>query len=369
MGRVRDTIGRTKHALSRVKIRGESRLGILDDVAIEPFLCWGNASVLHVQGRIIEAKGIRKPHPDDTMLTGIRNTLNRLDSDEIPDAVLSVQNGDGAVEITADAEGFFRCDVSGGAPFDPGWHHVSIELVSSIAGDVQASAVADVLVPHPNSQYVVISDLDDTVVVTGATDKLRMFRLVATKNAHEREVFPGVGGLYRAFRAGRDGWPENAIFYVTRSGWNLDDLFVQILDEKNVPRGPLLMQDFAHIEPPSESFSEQRTKFDWFEILFADLPHDFVLIGDSGQHDPENFLECVKRWPGRVRAVFIRDVTTPRRDREVHDIADEIRTLGVPVSVSDSTLDFAREAVRFGLIEATAVAAVERDIEKAEAPE
>ena len=362
--RIREIFNSATDAATRLKIRVESRLGVLDELVVEPFLSWGTTEVLHVQGRVLEAKGIRQPQGDDSLPRGIRNTVSRLDSDEIPAAVVELHGETGPVRITADDEGFFRCDLTSGAPFAPGWHNIDVELAESIAGTSDASATARILVPEPKSQYVVVSDLDDTVVVTGATDKLRMIRLVATKSARERRVFPGVGGLYRAFHAGRDGYPENPIFYVTRSIWNLADLFEQILDEHHLPPGPILMRDSAPMEPTSDTFQDRKTKFDWFEALFSELPHRFVLVGDSGQHDSENFLRCARRWPGRVAAVFIRDVTPPGRDREVQAIADEIRELGIDTAVSDSSLDFARQAVRFGLIEPTAIGAVQRDIER-----
>jgi len=360
---IRRLIGRGNHALTKLKIRLERRLGILDDVVIVPFVSWGTSSVLHVQGRVMEATALRELRQEDSVLTGIVNTVGRMESDEIPEAVVEVRSADDAVELAADAEGFFRIDIRSGAPFAPGWHHVDLALLESIAGQEGVSARADILVPDPRAQYLVVSDVDDTVVVTGATDTLRMARLVATKNAHERSLFPGVGAFYRALRNGRTGYPDNSIFYVTRSGWNLNDLFMRIFEERNVPKGPLLMQDFAHVEPPSDSFKNQRTKMDWFELFFSELPHSLVLIGDSGQNDPENYLECVQRWPGRVTAVFIRDVTTPRRDRAVHDIAAEIRSHGVATAVSDSTVDLAREALRLGLIEREGVRAVEREME------
>lgn len=364
MENVRRLIGKANHALTRLKIRVETRLGIMDDVVIRPFVSWGTSNTLHVHGRVIEAKGLSSG--EGSVLSSIADTLRRVESDEIGGAVLEVESEESTIEVVADQEGYFRVDIHSDRPFAPGWHHANIDLIDSIARGKEASARAAVLVPDPVAQYVVISDVDDTVIVTGATDTLRMWRIVSTNHAQERDLFPGVGALYRAFRAGTAGHPENAIFYITRSGWNLDDLFQSIFEERNIPKGPLLMSDFSNVEPPSETFGDKQTKLDWFEILFDELEQPFVLIGDSGQHDPENYLECVKRWPGRVTAVFIRDVTEKRRDRGVESIADEIRAAGVPVIVSDSSLEFARNAHRLGLIEREGVAAVEREVSGSE---
>ena len=62
--------------------------------------------------------------------------------------------------------------------------------------------------------------------------------------------------------------------------------------------------------------------------LYADMP--FVLIGDSGQHDPEVYRRIVERYDGRVRAVYIRDVTArgPERAAEVAAMAAALRAGG-----------------------------------------
>lgn len=52
------------------------------------------------------------------------------------------------------------------------------------------------------------------------------------------------------------------------------------------------------------------------------------MIGDSGQHDPEIYLEVVRRNPHRIRTVYIRDVTSERRDAEVQAIAAEVQRAG-----------------------------------------
>lgn len=357
---LRNTIASTNHALRRVKLRLETRLGLLDDIVIEPFRSWATDESVHLHGRVLEAKGISHPDEDDSLLRGIANTIRRLDSDEIPQAGLSMTLPDAPDPLHADDEGYFRFTLPLKEPLRPGWHRVRIELVESIAGGEGTVADAEVLVPDPAAQYCVVSDLDDTVVVTGATDRLRMMRIILTKDARERSIFPGVDAFYRALRAGKDGYPENAFFYITRTGWNLYDLFIQIMERHEIPPGAMLMQELAKVEPGADSWQGRSSKEDWLEQLFGELPHRFVLVGDSGQRDPEMYLDFAERRGDRIAAIFIRDVTTPERDRQVHTIADRIGELGIPVSVTGSTGQMARDAVRFGLIEPPAVDAVER---------
>jgi phosphatidate phosphatase APP1 len=51
-------------------------------------------------------------------------------------------------------------------------------------------------------------------------------------------------------------------------------------------------------------------------------PHlNFVLIGDSGQEDPKIYREIVAIFPGRILAVYIRDVQLADREKIAIEIS------------------------------------------------
>jgi phosphatidate phosphatase APP1 len=84
---------------------------------------------------------------------------------------------------------------------------------------------------------------------------------------------------------------------------------------------------------------------------YAELP--FVLIGDSGQHDPEIYLRVVKAHPGRIRAAFIRDVTPDVRDQAVARISEETAAAGSEMLYIRDSDEAMRHALRLGLISST----------------
>ena len=55
----------------------------------------------------------------------------------------------------------------------------------------------------------------------------------------------------------------------------------------------------------------------------------FVLLGDSGQQDPELYLRVLREHPGRICAIYIRDVSATRRDRQVDELAAAAQAVGV----------------------------------------
>ncbi len=88
-------------------------------------------------------------------------------------------------------------------------------------------------------------------------------------------------------------------------------------------------------------------------------PHlPFVLIGDSGQHDPEIYAEVVSSHPGRILAVYIRDVRLDPGDRRVEAVAEDWAHEVPFVLVADSAA-LARHAAGLGLVAADEVARVE----------
>ncbi len=144
------------------------------------------------------------------------------------------------------------------------------------------------MIPGPGARFGVISDVDDTVLVTGATDAVGMARTVFTGNALSRMTFDGVAELYRALR----GEQGNPIFYVSSSPWNLYDLLDDFLALNGLPAGPILLRDWglSSIELlPTDHHHHKLGTIHAILSTYPDLP--FLLLGDSGQQDPEIYAQ------------------------------------------------------------------------------
>ncbi|HEY6580399.1 MAG TPA: phosphatase domain-containing protein, partial [Rubrobacter sp.] len=82
------------------------------------------------------------------------------------------------------------------------------------------------------------------------------------------------------------------------------------------------------------------------------------LIGDSGEEDPEIYLQAVREYPKRIKAVYIRDVTSHERDVEVKALANQARKLGTEMVAVPDTIAAAEHAASIGLIAPDAIATV-----------
>ena len=92
----------------------------------------------------------------------------------------------------------------------------------------------------------------------------------------------------------------------------------------------------------------------------------FVLIGDSGQHDPEVYRRLVERHGARIRAVYIRDVAArgPERAAEVAAIAAALRATGGHLVLAADSVAMAEDAARLGLIAPAALDSVRSRVEE-----
>ena len=223
---------------------------------------------------------------------------------------------------------------------------------------------AEVILPGADARFGVISDIDDTLLVTQATSLLKMMRLTLLESSESRVAFPGVAAFYEALHDG-----TNPFFYVSSSPWNLHEFLQDFMRLKGIVSGPLLLRDFGldenklvagpHLE---HKLAQIRRVMDRFPTL------PFVLVGDSGQRDPEVYDRIVEAYPGRVLAVYIRDVSDGVRDRAVQDIAARLAGQDVDMLLVPDTLAAARHAASRGWLDEAALARVAEDVGRELAP-
>jgi phosphatidate phosphatase APP1 len=209
-------------------------------------------------------------------------------------------------------------------------------------------------VPSRAARFGIISDLDDTVVRSDVRRRIRMALSVALSNAHTRKPFEGVAAFYRALTH-----DHNPIFYVSNSPWNLYHLLLEFLTLQAIPLGPVILRDYG----PRRLLRPVDHKRTQIEAILATYPHlPFVLIGDSGERDPEIYAEVVRRHLNRVTTVYIRSIDEhPKRVAGLQRVIDELRTLGCEMVLVPDSKFAAEHAARTGLIQAASLPSIEAD--------
>ncbi len=230
---------RVEARVDQAVFRFKLRRGWLGPILIQPYRGHGTAHTLLLHGRVLEDKNIKGATETDSVWKNIRDMFRRFDSTEIPRAHLRVRFEDQVFDAYTNQEGYFHVRIKPRAPLalEKVWHEVELTLVAPLTRPEPVQAPGHVLVPPPQATFGVISDVDDTVVQTGAQDPLTMARIVVLNNPHTRVPFEGVAAFYQALRKGASGHGYNPIFYVSSSPWNLYDLLIDFLNINGIPLG------------------------------------------------------------------------------------------------------------------------------------
>lgn len=348
-------VGRLDEGADAVKERLAARFDSDDPFQILPYRGYGTRRRLMLQGRVLEDEPIGAASQQDSMWVNLANTWKRLESDEVPGARIRASHDGWTGEVVADHEGYFRLDFEPPEPppEDRLWREVELELLHPPSpGGGPVRAVGEVMVPPATAELGVISDIDDTVIETGVTDRLALARTVFLGNAYTRLAFKGVAAFYQALHQGKSGSAGNPLFFVSGSPWNLYDLLAELMDLHQIPRGPLLLRDFGFDRDKLLKAGNHEHKLGLIRPLLALYPElPFVLIGDSGEHDPEIYLQVVRENPGRILAIYIRKAgDRAGRDEEVLEIARQVRDLGTAMLLLEDTEAAAVHAAENGWI-------------------
>jgi phosphatidate phosphatase APP1 len=313
----------------------------------------------------LEDKKIASAGDKDTILNNLLNMYKRFESDEVPHARLKAKLVDEEHEVTTDKEGYFVLDLNPLTPVlnEQLWHPIPIELLSApIPFEKGLGINAEVMIPPHDAEYGIISDIDDTIVKTTATNLLAMSRITFLNNAKTRLPFAGVAEFYKALQLGRNGKRNNPFFYVSSSPWNLYDLLKDFLDLNEIPAGPLLLRDFGLNRNQGNSNGHMGHKLKEIKQILEAYPLlNFVLVGDSGQDDPVIYKEVVKEYPGRILAIYIRDVKLPQRKKIAVDVSQSLLEHKIEMIIVENTVEAAEHAAQNGLIFTETIPAIEQE--------
>ncbi len=341
------------------------KFGYSNRVRVVPYAGFGTPTCVQLRGRVLSDKPVPETDGSWTTFRNVFEMLSRYKTDEVPNARLRIRWGDQVREVVSDAEGYFHEKFNLEEPIRPDRlmapYEVELLKPHKNGGQETTRFTGEIQVPTA-ARFGIVSDIDDTIVHTGATNLLRHTATVLLNNARSRTAFPGVAALYTALQ-NEQGRRENPIFYVSSSPWNLYDFFTDFMDHHGIPKGTMFLKDFGTNK--HRWFKESHTKYKHSRIaeLFETYPTmRWFLVGDSGQRDPEIYSRLVDEYPDRVLSVYLRDVTGDGRAREVKRIARHIRDMGVPCKLAAETLELAEHAEEYGWISPEDLDAVRRDV-------
>lgn len=187
----------------------------------------------------------------------------------------------------------------------------------------------------PQHGVSVISDIDDTIKLTGATDRKEMLNNTFLRPFKNVE---GMADLYKT-------WQQQgcAFHYVSSSPWQLYEPLAEHCIDSNFPAGSMHLRYFRVRDEMFKRFRMVRrhTKVGIIARILRSIPNRrYILIGDSGEKDPEIYRFLARRFPNRVAAILIRQLPSrPLSGKRREKL--KLNNLPVPVQIFEDTSEIA----------------------------
>jgi phosphatidate phosphatase APP1 len=257
---------------------------------ITAYTGYGSPGWARVMARVV----LTRPSAKAKQLEKVRGWRSFTTS-PVNGAIVRIQVGESITETRTDRSGYVDCRVKG--DLEPGWGKVRLFT------DGAAPVEAPIRVVDPDCRFGLVSDIDDTVMVTALPRPLLAAWNTFVLDEHARMAVPGMAVLYERLVTANAGAP---VFYLSTGAWNVAPTLTRFLSRHLYPAGPLLLTDWG--PTPDRWFrSGQEHKRATLQRLSQEFPHiRWLLVGDDGQHDQEIYSEFAHAHPENVAAVAIR---------------------------------------------------------------
>ncbi len=347
-----------KKPFKLLKVYLKQKAGWLDIPKIMPYKGHGNRTDVYIQGMVIEDKGLTKPKDRQKFWLNLLAAIKRFSSDEIPHVKVSAELLGKKLVTETDELGFF--DFHFYFPdkekelLTKKWHVVHFNLLDEIVeNQPHVYATGEVLIIPPEQPRVIISDIDDTVLISHSTQTFRKLRLMLFKNALTRSPFPGVSKFYQALSAGKDKQEDNPLFFVSSSEWNLYDLLEDFFSFNHIPKSVIFLRklNYSIYKFWKSGGGNHEHKYEMIKRLIEFYPNQqFILIGDSGQRDPIIYTKIAKEFPGRIESIYIRKIRRKSYEKDNQYLDEQMKYINTSYLEVQDTHEAAAHAYEKGFV-------------------
>ena len=295
--------------IAAVTLHGEEALqAIVDDA-------WQGINGFHFSGRLTEVHPA--PAKDSGRLEALyRNTRMLLASGE--EGTVTWRVADNEWSVRADDHGYWELAANQPLTLKPGWYDIKTEPV--------ASSRAGFIVPDPRNGVGIISDIDDTILVSDVLSKSSLLTNSLTVPAEQREPVPGMAALYVQVLKANAAPEASLVFYVSTSPRQLTDNLRRFLQVNGFPRGVLQLKEIASENGDSlrehDAYKRRR-----IEVILGAFPKlRFHFFGDDAERDPEIYADVLAKHPAQVAGIWIRRIN-PDAERPVYSGQNDVQEL------------------------------------------
>jgi phosphatidate phosphatase APP1 len=286
---------RIEDAVQGFRLRLGLRRGLVPTIV--PFTGYGGTGWVRVLGRVVLKRPADADAPADEY-RGIRGWRS-FTTVHVPDVEVTVTSGRVRRTIRSDRGGVLDAHIELKLP--PGSHRIRLSLTGG------STVEAPVFIVGDDVEFGLVSDIDDTVMVTALPRPFLAAWNTFVLDEHARTPVAGMSVLYERLIRKHPGVP---VVYLSTGAWNVVPTLTRFLSRNLYPTGALLLTDWGPTHDRWFRSGREHKKTN-LERLAQEFPGiRWLLVGDDGQHDPEIYGDFAEAHPQNVAAVAIRQLTT-----------------------------------------------------------
>jgi len=285
-----------------------------------------NTNKVIISGHAFEKHRVRDLQAHHGRRRNLKQTINRFRARPLKWTAVDIKLNGTEHRVRTNNRGYFTCEITHKIK-EPGWY--SYELFwrrnhKRFSGEFYLS---------DEHETGVISDIDDTLLVSHSTRLIRKMALILFRNAYSRKTFPFVMNWHSYIGELNDKEHPRDFFYVSNSEWNLYDFLIDFFSINELPKGVFFLQQLKKgirdLILTGKVNHDHKTGS--IEFLLRFYPNKkFILIGDNGQKDMEVYLEIVSKYHQRIKGVMIRKLPYIKNEKKILRFQESITKYNVP---------------------------------------
>jgi len=311
---------------------------------------YANEQELIVMGHVFKPTTIQEYNFQKKNLKNATSVIKMFQIKTQANADVYLKHNNAKIHTKTLIDGYFKFCV----PLDQNTNYGWIDYEVSIVYKNESISTRDSYIRPHKGNLGIISDIDDTFLVSHTLNPLKKLYVLLFKNVNKRKIYEDVVTHYQALStAGRENKEEfNAFFYVSSSEWNLYRFITKFTEIHQLPKAVLLLKD---IKTSLTDFfltgrGNHNHKFDKIKHILEFYPNlEYVLLGDDSQHDPFLYEAICKIFPVTVKAVYIRQTGTSKKEK-VTAVLKNLETLKVSVCYFQNSSEAIAHSKMIGII-------------------
>ncbi len=286
-------------AFYRLRVRQAKRWNFVEQMVA--YSGYGTPTRVRVLGRVLLASnhgaGDRTDRAAKAVVGNVRG-WRAFTSVPVQNREVEIELGGELHRVRADRGGLIDTNVQ--VRLDPGWHTAVFRMVGT--GPVEAP----IFVIAPDTRFGIVSDIDDTVMVTALPRPFLALWNTFVVSEHARTPTPGMAVLMDRLAV---EYPDAPVIYLSTGPWNAAPTLARFLARNMYPAGALLLTDWGLTQERWFRSGREHKRRN-LELLAKEFPGiRWLLIGDNGQHDEEIYADFSRRHPDLTAAVAIRQLS------------------------------------------------------------